>query len=122
MPLHAAGRTLFLAGLAAVLICGALSWRQLGGSRRKAATFTEVSREAAARVLRETEELRTRGGDLFVHSHPQEEPCGEACSKDHAHTHTLPARTPAPLAWLHAWGVPCQRLLPGPQVAGLVHC
>ena len=81
-----------------------------GGSWAAAGVRLPPSRrsagEAAARVLRETEELRTTGGDLFVHSHPQDEPCGEACSKDHAHTLTLPVR---PLARLHAWAGPWYR-------------
>ena len=87
-------RTLALAGLAAALVCGALSLRQLGSTQTRAtqASFTEVSRDANARVLREMGELHATGGALFAHSHEDEGPCGESCTKDHAHAHTLMVR------------------------------
>lgn len=87
-PFPMSCRTLLLAGIATALIFGALSWKRLGDTHGKQ-QFTEVTRDASARVLRETEELRASGGDMFVHSHgghAEPEPCGESCSKDHAHT------------------------------------
>ena len=98
-------RTLLLAGVATALIFGALSWKRLGDTHGRQ-QFTQVSRDASARVLRETEELRASGGDMFVHSHAEREepePCGESCSKDHMHTPmVLPLARPSPTLLLSA--------------------
>ena len=87
-------RTMILAGLAAALICGALWLRQLGGpgSKAKQTLPAEVSLEANARVLREMGEMHATGGALFEHSQEADEPCGDSCTKDHVHTHTLTVR------------------------------
>lgn len=73
-------RTLLLAGIATVLIFGGLSLKRLSDSRGNKSIHVVKSSTSARSAL-----LQDPHAHLFMHNHQPGEPCGESCSKDHAH-------------------------------------
>lgn len=79
-------RTLLLAGLATALIFGGLSLRKLTDARADK-TF-KIGKGSASR----THLLQEPYADSYTEGKVEDEPCGESCSKDHAHSHGAPVR------------------------------
>ncbi|BDA41472.1 Hydroperoxy fatty acid reductase [Coccomyxa sp. Obi] len=78
-------RTLLLAGIAIALIFGGLSLKKLTETRAKESLKVVEVPPARTHLLQEPY------ADLYVDKKKDDEPCGDSCSKDHAHTHAAPA-------------------------------
>ena len=77
-------RTLLLAGIATALIFGGLSLKKLTDTRAKETLKVVEVPPGRTHLLQEPY------ADLYIGKKKGEEPCGDSCSKDHAHTHAAP--------------------------------